>query len=217
MSLSLTASLRNPDTLTCFNRTLGVFKICYSGLRQFLRYADEDPSLKMRSLSHGQPLDWNIKTHCWTYLQYVRDCRSNTTKPIDGRATYIMPFSSSSVCGDDCANGNGEANATYPLNLDAIWHVAVPKGYGVVVIIIRLEIEQAESGACKHDYITVYGDTDSKNPTKMCGNVNSQRFTFTDGTTSKVTIKFQSNHENNRGLFKGGIYVFHLDSRKFFL
>ena len=195
-----------------FNRSLGAFKICFNGVREFLYYVDQLPNYT-KPLQHGELISFDFSTYCGIYAFYLRDCRSNTTKQLgDSRAVFIRPFNSS-LCGlHDCLNG--EANATYPLNLDAIWQMEVPEGYGAVVVIYRLEIEQAENGACKNDYITVYGDSDPKSPTKMCGDVNSQQFAFIDGTTREVTVKFQSNHENNEGLFKGGIYVLRLDSRK---
>lgn len=184
-----------------------------------MHYPDQDSNIDMvtKPLQHGDQLSFDMRTFCGVYALYLRDCRSYTKKAFErsvGRVSYIRPFMfNDSKCGlHDCPND--EANATYPLNIDAIWQVKVSEGSGAMVIINHLEIEQATDGACKNDYITVYGDTDHKVPTKMCGNVNSQQFYFQDGTTRLVTVKFQSNHANNTGLFKGGIYVFPLRSRK---
>ena len=163
----------------------------------------------MKPLQHGDPISFDFSTYCGEYVYYVRDCRSYTRKA-HSRCGFRSDFSSP-VCRLDCPNS--EANATYPFNLNAIWQVEVPEGFGVIVVIYRLEIEQAENGICKNDYITVYGDSDPKSPTKLCGKLNSHQFAFTDGTTREVTVKFQSNHENNEGLFKGGIYVLHLDCK----
>lgn len=192
--------------------------MCFgNGVWRFLHYVDQDPKLDMvtKPLKHRDQLSFHASTFCGEYAMYVRDCRSYTRKVFDGsnsRVLYIRPFNHS-LCGlHDCLND--EANATYPLNIDAIWQVKVPEGFGAVVRINHLEIEQATNGACQNDYITVYGDTDPKVPTKMCGNVNSQQFSFGGGTTRLVTMKFQSNHANNTGHFKGGIYVYPLASRK---
>lgn len=209
---------RDPNSLRYFNRTLGVFKACFlEGVWTFLHYADQDPNIDMvtKPLQHGDQLSFDALTYCGEYAMYLRDCRNYTRKVFEssvGRVLYISPFNHS-VCGlHDCLND--EANATYPLTIDAIWQVKVSEGYGAMVVTNHLEIEQATNGACENDYITVYGDTDKKAPTKMCGNVNSQQFSFQDGSTRLVTVKFQSNHANNTGLFKGGIYVFPLPSRK---
>ena len=176
-----------------------------------MKYVDEDSNLDMNSLNDGDivtPL--NRTTHCHETAEYIRDCRSNRTQNLtrgSGKVVFLRPFNSS-LCGvNGCVHNSGE-DPTYPLNLDAIWQVEVPKNHGAVVFIERLEIEQAEDGACSNDYITIYGDNDTKTPTKMCGNVNSQRFLFLDGRTSRVYVKFQSNHKNNKGHFRGGIYVF---------
>ena len=132
-------------------------------------------------------------------VEYTRDSRKNEAHSL------ANPYHIYYLNANNCTKTEDYQKGTYPLNMEAVWQIPIPKDHVAYVFFTSFALEEKQGGRCINDYVSVYKDNDT--PTKFCSSMERVRREYKHGETGQLTIKFQSNEASNTGGFSGKVWV----------